>query len=56
MVNIANTQFGCAAGNVTCYCTDPRFGYGLRDCSGQACGAAVQAQVLAFGTAYCDGM
>ncbi|KAK6414284.1 hypothetical protein LTR95_017760, partial [Oleoguttula sp. CCFEE 5521] len=29
MLNIAQTQFGCAANNVTCICTEPRFGYGV---------------------------
>jgi CFEM domain len=54
MIQIASTSFGCSAGNSTCYCSDPRFGYGLSDCAVEACGAAVQAQVVSFGEAYCS--
>ncbi len=54
MLQIAQTQFGCAAGNVTCYCTNPQFGAGVRDCSNQSCPTPQDAQeVIAYGTAYC---
>jgi hypothetical protein len=56
MIAIANTEFGCPAGNTTCYCYDPRFGYGLRDCSLQACGEAVYTSVLDYGSSVCAGM
>ncbi|KAE9973244.1 hypothetical protein BLS_003678 [Venturia inaequalis] len=56
MLSIAASEFGCAAGNTTCYCSDPRFGYGLRDCSVQACGEAVYSSVLAYGTSVCSGL
>jgi hypothetical protein len=56
MIQIADTQFGCASGNATCYCFDPNFGYGLRDCSTEACGDAVYSQILAWGTSVCAGM
>ena len=39
---------------ISSYCSDPRFGFGLNDCSLEACGAAVQSQVLSYGLAYCS--
>lgn len=47
--------FGCQQGNVTCYCTEPNFGYGVRDCANEACpNASDAATVIAFGTQYCQ--
>lgn len=55
MLVIAQTQFGCSEGNVTCYCTQPRFGYGVRDCADEACPSSMDAtQVIAFGSQYCE--
>lgn len=54
MIGIASNEFGCATGDVTCYCTNQDFGYGIRDCSTEACGSDVASQVIAFGTAYCQ--
>jgi len=54
MIQIASSQLGCSAGNVTCYCTQPDFGYGVRDCSKQACANASESdQVVSFGLTYC---
>ncbi|KAF2233233.1 hypothetical protein EV356DRAFT_503818, partial [Viridothelium virens] len=53
MQGIAVTDFHCQSGNVTCYCADPRFGYGIRDCSNEACGAAVASSAISFGYDYC---
>lgn len=55
MISIATSSFGCAQGNVTCYCTNQDFGYGIRDCSNEACSASDAATVIAFGTQYCKG-
>lgn len=54
MINIAQSQFGCNMGNTTCYCANADFGYGVRDCSNEACSAQDAATVIAFGTAYCQ--
>lgn len=54
MIQIGNTQFGCSNGDAACYCKNEAFGLGLRDCSGQACGAAVQSAVVAYGNTYCS--
>ena len=54
MINIAQSQFGCNSGNVTCYCSNADFGYGVRDCSNESCSASDAATVIAFGTAYCQ--
>jgi len=49
-------SFGCSsAADVTCLCGDPRFGYGLRDCTIQACGQDVFAAVQSFGNSVCQG-
>jgi hypothetical protein len=54
MVSIASQEFGCSLGDVTCYCTNDRFGFGIRDCATEACGNADDAtKVIAFGTSYC---
>jgi len=47
-------SLGCQATDAKCLCGNANFANGLRDCSGEACGAAVQSQVVAFGTAYCS--
>ncbi|KAF2263217.1 CFEM-domain-containing protein [Lojkania enalia] len=54
MLAIANSQFGCSNGDIACYCNTPSFGYGVRDCSNEACPNAADANaVIAFGNAYC---
>ena len=53
MVTAAQKDFGCAAGDIKCYCANPGFALGLRDCSAQACGADVSSQVVAYGNTYC---
>ncbi|KAF2016922.1 CFEM-domain-containing protein [Aaosphaeria arxii CBS 175.79] len=54
MVGIATSQFGCAVGDVSCYCNEARFGYGVRDCSNQACPSGDDAnRVIAYGLNYC---
>jgi len=55
MVGIALTDFGCTIGDVACYCSNPRFGYGVRDCSNQACSASEAADAIGFANAYCAG-
>ncbi|KAF2762279.1 hypothetical protein EJ05DRAFT_497139 [Pseudovirgaria hyperparasitica] len=55
MVNIAISQFGCASGDLNCYCSKIDFGYGVRDCSLESCGSdSVAQQVIAYGTNYCS--
>jgi len=53
MVAAAQKDFKCAAGDIKCYCANPGFALGLRDCSAQACGTDVSSQVVAYGNAYC---
>lgn len=54
MLGIANSQFGCGQGDVLCYCREPNFGYGVRDCANEACGSNDASTVIAFGTQYCQ--
>jgi hypothetical protein len=55
MIGIASSQLGCNTGNVTCYCTQPDFGYGVRDCANQACPSSSDAQsVISYGVTYCS--
>jgi hypothetical protein len=54
MLGIATSSFGCGQGDVLCYCREPNFGYGVRDCANEACGASEAATVIAFGTQYCQ--
>jgi hypothetical protein len=44
---------GCSANDYACLCTKPDFQYGLRDCSNEACGAAVGSSVVAYGSSIC---
>ncbi|KAF2711978.1 hypothetical protein K504DRAFT_336579, partial [Pleomassaria siparia CBS 279.74] len=54
MISIATAEFGCTTGDVSCYCKDVNFGYGVRDCSVQACSNdADSAKVIAYGYSYC---
>ncbi|KAF2689699.1 hypothetical protein K458DRAFT_291817, partial [Lentithecium fluviatile CBS 122367] len=54
MLAIAQSAFGCASGDVVCYCTNQDFGYGVRDCAQEACGSAEEANtVISYGTNYC---
>jgi hypothetical protein len=46
-------SLGCATPEAACLCHNVNFGYGIRDCSNEACGAAVAATVIAYGNAYC---
>lgn len=55
MLGIANNNFGCAQGDVQCYCREPNFGYGVRDCANEACSSEDAGTVIAFGTQYCQG-
>lgn len=55
MINIAQTQFGCAQGDAQCFCGNADFGFGIRDCASQACGSQDEtAQVISYGTSYCE--
>ena len=54
MLGIATSSFGCGQGDVLCYCREPNFGYGVRDCANEACGSEEAATVIAFGTQYCQ--
>jgi hypothetical protein len=53
MLGIATAQFGCGQNDVLCYCREPNFGYGVRDCANEACGSSEASTVIAFGTQYC---
>lgn len=54
MLGIATSQFGCGQNDVLCYCREPNFGYGVRDCANEACGSGEANTVIAFGTQYCQ--
>ena len=55
MIQIATSQLGCDTGNVDCYCQQPDFGYGVRDCAQEACQSDNDAQtVISFGQQYCQ--
>jgi len=54
MLGLATSSFGCGQGDVLCYCREPNFGYGVRDCANEACSAEDAATVIAFGTQYCQ--
>lgn len=55
MLAIATSEFGCASGDVACYCSHENFGYGIRDCSKEACGEEVANQAISYGLNYCSG-
>jgi len=51
------SQLGCASSSdVACLCAKPNFGYGVRDCSAQACPAGTDLSIInSFAIAYCSG-
>ena len=46
MYGKAVSVMGCTQYDAACYCSKDNFYYGLRDCSGQACGTDQQNIVL----------
>ena len=51
------SALGCASPTESaCLCANVNFGYGLRDCSNDACGSNVEAasSAIAYGSAYCS--
>ncbi|KAK7515260.1 uncharacterized protein IWZ02DRAFT_435715 [Phyllosticta citriasiana] len=56
MNNIAINEFGCAQGNIVCYCQKVNYGYGIRDCANEACSSPEDAaNVISYGSNYCAG-
>ncbi|KAK8179104.1 hypothetical protein BC567DRAFT_76003 [Phyllosticta citribraziliensis] len=56
MNNIAINDFGCAQGNIVCYCEKINYGYGIRDCANEACSSPQDAaNVISYGSNYCAG-
>lgn len=55
MMSLASS-LGCSGSDAACLCSNPDFGYGIRDCSNQACGAEVASSVITYGSSYCQGM
>ena len=52
----AADALGCAADNVACLCANPRFVYGVRDCSNEYCSGDGNANtVQEFGKNMCAG-
>src|ERR1700760_3278400 len=49
-------SLGCSSTDAKCLCGNVKFANGLKDCSLEACGAAVQSSVVAFGVSYCSCM
>jgi hypothetical protein len=56
MATIAQSEFQCAQGDTSCFCTKSNWAYGVRDCSRQACGEAESAQAVAWAAGQCIGM
>ncbi|KAK4465099.1 hypothetical protein QBC42DRAFT_283725 [Cladorrhinum samala] len=46
---------GCPASDPRCLCSNPNFGYGIRDCAIEACSPVDAQQVIAYGLNYCAG-
>jgi len=56
MESIAVSQFKCAQGDFACYCGNPDFGFGVRDCSNQACGSPDAASsIISYASSFCAG-
>ncbi|KAF2866175.1 hypothetical protein BDV95DRAFT_214712 [Massariosphaeria phaeospora] len=53
MLSIAQREFSCQPGDAACYCSDARFGLGVRDCANEACSADEAGQVISYGSTYC---
>lgn len=39
-----------------CYCLQPDFGYGLRDCANEACSSEDAETTLSYATGFCSSM
>ncbi len=48
-------EFGCGNNDIACLCKNKDFGYGIHDCSVQACADVDQANVaIAWGNSLCS--
>jgi hypothetical protein len=55
MLGLAQS-LGCSPSDYACLCSNQNFGYGIRDCSNEACkDPANAAKVIQFGTTFCQG-
>lgn len=52
MLNKAS-DLGCSASDINCMCNNSDFGYGIRDCTVQACSSADVSAVSAAGASLC---
>lgn len=54
MQGIAVNEFKCKEGDVACYCGNPNFLNGVRDCSNESCqNKEDAAKAIDFGNNYC---
>jgi len=56
MARIAQTEFSCAADDLSCFCTKSNWAYGIRDCSLQACDADQSSAAISWAYARCAGI
>jgi hypothetical protein len=55
MIATATKSLGCSGiADAGCFCTEPAFGYGLRDCGNEACGRSQAQIVISYGVGYCS--
>jgi hypothetical protein len=48
------SALGCSSTDVACLCKNQNFGFGIRDCSYQACPPNTDiAAIIAYGNTYC---
>jgi hypothetical protein len=50
------SKLGCDPTNVSCLCNNKDFGYGINDCTSEACGSADLPDVQSYGASMCASM
>ncbi|OXV08711.1 hypothetical protein Egran_03526 [Elaphomyces granulatus] len=50
------SELGCDPTNVSCLCKNREFGYGINDCTSEACGSADLPDVQSYGASMCASM
>ncbi|KAH6870049.1 hypothetical protein BKA58DRAFT_170363 [Alternaria rosae] len=56
MATIAQTEFQCESSDISCFCTQSNWAYGIRDCTRQACDADQSASAVQWAYARCAGV
>jgi hypothetical protein len=56
MAQIARTNFQCGDADLSCFCNESNWAYGIRDCAQQACDSEQAGSAISWANARCAGV